>query len=154
MFSLHFWSWCVLTSSLRLVPRSRSWGSLNALQQILTSWFHRRRGRWGTFHTCPRRRPARCTDSGRTRSCPAHCTSARRPKRRPTSPWSSCSCRRCNRRDTCTPRSDTLRDLHQEREEEYKYEIYHTCIKRLGFFDNNSNEWPWYKHGRHDSSHK
>lgn len=79
----------------------------------VTFWYHRRQDRWGIFHRCLQRLPALYTGSGRTCSCLARCTSARRLQCRTPSRWSSYSCRRCIQRGTCTPHSDIPHDLNK-----------------------------------------
>lgn len=81
----------------------------------ITFWFHRRRGRWDISRRCLRRPRVLNTGSGHRRSFPARCTSARPRRRTTTCPWSSCSCRRCSRRGTCTLRSDIRHDLIGEK---------------------------------------
>lgn len=78
-----------------------------------TFWCRRRRGRWGISRRSLQTPPARCTDSGRTRSSLARCTSSRRPRSRATSLWSSYSCHPRSRRGICTPHSGILHDLER-----------------------------------------
>lgn len=102
----------------------------------VTFWCRRRRGRWGTSRRCLRRPRARCTGSGRTRSCPGRCTSGHRPTRTTTSLWSSCSCRLRNLRGTYTPRSGILHDLC-EKEKQKHWSVQGTCYTAVS------------KHSRH-----
>lgn len=57
----------------------------------LTSSWYRRRGRWDTCRTWPRRPPAACTRRPRTRTGPSRCTAGPCWTCRCRCAWSSCS---------------------------------------------------------------
>lgn len=106
----------------------------------------RHQGRWGISHRCLQRLPAQSTGTGRTHSCPAHCTVDRHPTHRTRSPWSSYSCHLWIQHGTYTPHSGTPHDLRAESKKDNKRhwnkvggyicrDIYAdaTCSSLLGF---------------------